>query len=177
MVKHALLSEDTRLWEFLEDNHDRIMARNSEALSEMIRLSLEVKIWYITRDPEEKKGIRSALNLGHTFGHALESVNGFSISHGEGVAWGMHMALRAGTALGITPNDFAERAFSLLSLYGFDCRYSVSDEGFPDFMKAIHSDKKKKGGSVKFVLMEGQGRPVLTALDDAVVRDAVAGFN
>ena len=44
-------------------------------------------------------------------------------------------------------------------------------------MKAIHSDKKKKGGSVKFVLMEGQGRPVLTALDDAVVRDAVAGFN
>ena len=122
VVKHALLSEDTRLWEFLEENHDRIMARNSEALSEMIRLSLEVKIWYITRDPEEKKGIRSALNLGHTFGHALESVNGFSISHGEGVAWGMHMALRAGTALGITPNDFAERAFSLLSLYGFDCR-------------------------------------------------------
>ena len=197
VVKHALLSEDTRLWEFLEENHDRIMARNSEALSEMIRLSLEVKIWYITRDPEEKKGIRSALNLGHTFGqdpeekkgirsalnlghtfgHALESVNGFSISHGEGVAWGMHMALRAGTALGITPKEFAEHAFSLLSLYGFDCRYSVSDEGFPDFMKAIHSDKKKKGGSVKFVLMEGQGRPVLTALDDAVVRDAVAGFN
>ena len=177
VVKHALLSEDTRLWKFLKENHDRIMARDSEALSEMIRLSLEVKIWYITRDPEEKKGIRSALNLGHTFGHALESVNGFSISHGEGVAWGMHMALRAGTALGITPNDFAERAFSLLSLYGFDCRYSVSDEGFSDFMKAIHSDKKKKGGSVKFVLMEGQGRPVLTALDDAVVRDAVAGFN
>lgn len=177
VVKHALLSEDARLWEFLESSHDLIIARDRDALSEMIRLSLEVKIWYITRDPEEKKGIRSALNLGHTFGHALESMNGFSISHGEGVAWGMHKALAAGLALGLTPEDFAARALSLLRLYGFNGDHMIPDDRFPAFMKAIRSDKKKSGGSVKFVLMEGQGKPVLTALDDNAVKAAVKGFN
>ncbi len=177
VVKHALLSEDERLWEFLAASHDQIMAKDRRALSEMIRLSLEVKIWYITRDPEEKKGIRSALNLGHTFGHALESIKGFSISHGEGVAWGMHKALSAGLAFGLTPEDFAQRAFSLLSLYGFDGDYEVPDAEFPAFINAIRSDKKKSGGSVRFVLMEGQGKPVLTALDDNAVKAAVKGFN
>ena len=177
VVKHALLSEDERLWAFLERNHDMIMAKDRNALSEMIKLSLEVKIWYISRDPEEKMGIRSALNLGHTFGHALESMMEFSLSHGECVAWGMHKALSAGLSIGITPEDYASRALALLRLYGFDDAYAVSDEDFPLFMKAVRSDKKKSGGSVKFVLMEGQGKPVLIPLDDDVVRSAVQCFN
>ena len=174
VVKHAFLSKDRNLHEFLIENHDAIMARKSDVLSEMIRLSLEVKIWYITRDPEEKKGIRSALNLGHTFGHALESLRGFSVSHGEGVAWGMHKAFRAGVELGVTPENFASSAVSLLKLYGFEGNDSINDDEFSRYIAAIRSDKKKSGGSVKFVLMEGQGLPVLTPLADEDIRKAVS---
>ena len=172
VVKHAFLSKDRNLHEFLIENHDAIMARKSDVLSEMIRLSLEVKIWYITRDPEEKKGIRSALNLGHTFSHALESYMDYGVSHGEGVAWGMGAAIRAGVALGITPDDLAKRTLSLLSMYGYDEDYAIDD--FDAYFSAIGKDKKKSNGTVKFILMEGQGRPVLRELSGKDVMHAIS---
>ena len=175
VVKHAFLSHDSRLYDFLEKNRDAVLSRSGSVMMDMISLSLEVKIDYITADPEEKKGIRSALNLGHTFGHALEALEGFSISHGEGVAWGVVKAFETGRKLGITPPSYAEKALSLISSYGFDTHLSVSPESFSSFYSAIGKDKKKKGGVVRFILMKGQGEPVLMPLDESIVREAVMG--
>ena len=175
VVKHAFLSSDRRLHDFLDCNKKAVMERDSSVLGEMIRLSLEVKIEYITKDPEEKKGIRSALNLGHTFGHALEAMRGFEISHGEGVAWGMGRAFDAGRMLGITPTEYADEALSLIRDFGFDTSYRISKDDFPAFYSAIAKDKKKKGGEVRFVLMEGQGKPVLLPLEQSTIMEAVAG--
>ena len=61
----------------------------------------------------------------------------------------------------------------LVKLYGFDGDESIADDEFSRYLAAIRSDKKKSGGSVKFVLMEGQGRPVLMPLDEDTVRSAV----
>ena len=98
VLKHAILSSDDALMRFLIDSRDTVLARDEETVMEMIRLSLEVKISYITRDPEETKGIRSALNLGHTFGHALEKLHHFQdLSHGEAVGIGMVLASFIGT--------------------------------------------------------------------------------
>ena len=174
VVKHAFLSHDTRLAEFLLAEKERILARDESIMDRMIRLSLEVKIDYITRDPEEKKGIRSALNLGHTFGHALEALKGFSISHGEGVAWGVAKAFQAGVLTGITDREFAAKSISLIEAFGFDSETVISAEDFPSFLAAIAKDKKKKGGEVRFVLMKNQGEPVLTPLDEGVVRRCVS---
>ena len=173
VVKHAFLSSDRRLYDFLSDNRGSVLGRDSSVMDEMIRLSLEVKIDYITRDPEERKGIRSALNLGHTFSHALEAAEDFSISHGEGVAWGTAAAFRVGKDKGITAPDYADEAIRLIEDYGFDTSFRLPENLFPSFMEAVAKDKKKKGGSVKFVLMEGQGRPVLMALDETSVRKSV----
>lgn len=173
VVKHAFLSADTRLYNFLISNKDAILRRDNETVSEMIRLSLEVKIHYITRDPEEKKGIRSCLNLGHTFGHALEAMRGYSVSHGEGVAWGMARAFEAGERTGITPSEYAESSIDLIRAFGFDIDSKIESSEFPAFMAAIAKDKKKKGGEVKFILMEGQGSPVLKALEENTIRAVI----
>ena len=89
--------------------------RDSDVLDTMIRLSLMVKQSYIERDPTEQRGIRDALNLGHTFAHALESVgNMVEFSHGQAVAWGAVIrALEAGVAQSITPKPFAHLYRSL----------------------------------------------------------------
>ena len=174
VLKHALLSEDEGLHDFLMENRDRILSRDQETVLEMIRLSLAVKISYIVRDPEEKLGIRSALNLGHTFGHALESLHDYGISHGEGVAWGVVKALKAGEALGITPHHLASSGIALFEAYGFDGnRFSVPEELLGRYCQAIGKDKKKRGGTVRFVLMEEQGKPVLMPLSEDDVRKAV----
>ena len=171
VVKHAFLSENSNLHDFLVSEKEKIMARDPETVSEMIRLSLEVKISYITRDPEEKLGIRSSLNLGHTFGHAWETLSDFTVSHGEGVAWGTARALETGMALGITDRVWGEKALDLLSLYGFDLSARIDEKDIQGYLSVIKRDKKKKGGAVRFVLMEGQGKPVLKVLsDDEIVR-------
>ena len=175
VLKHALLSEDTELSEFLTRNREKVLSRDPAVVSEMIRLSLAVKISYITKDPEEKLGIRSSLNLGHTFGHALESLYDYKVSHGEGVAWGVVKALEAGAALGVTSLDLAESGIDLFRAYGFDDAFSVPEDLFPRYYQAIGKDKKKKGGAVRFVLMEGQGKPVLMPLSEDIVRALVLG--
>lgn len=174
VIKHAFLSEDRRLYQFLSDNKDRILKRDNDTVSEMIKLSLEVKIHYITLDPEEKKGIRSCLNLGHTFGHALEAMKGYSISHGEGVAWGMARAFEAGAAIGITPIPYRDECIALIKSYGFDTDYKICASEMSRFMDAIGKDKKKKGGAVRFVLMEENGKPCLLPLEHDTVKYAVS---
>ena len=175
VVKHALLSEDARLWEFLESSHDLIIARDRDALSEMIRLSLEVKIWYITRDPEEKKGIRSALNLGHTFAHAVEwyerglvkpeagrlteAERGQSgvtaeFSHGEAVAVGIILAASLSEAAGVAPAGLEERLRTDFIACGLpvDCLFPLEE-----LTGAMARDKKAEDGKIHFILIKGIG--------------------
>lgn len=174
VVKHAFLSQDEVLYDFMKENRGKILSRDLSAMSEMVKLSLYVKKYFIELDPEEKKGIRSFLNLGHTFGHALESISGYGISHGEGVAWGVYKAFQIGTELGVTPKEYASRSLSLLSSYPFDVSYKVSEEDKASFSDALGKDKKKSSGSVKYVLMEGQGKPVLKVIDKSSVIDIVS---
>lgn len=173
VVKHAFLSPSWKLYDFLCKNSNMILNRDLATLLEMIKLSLEVKKHYIEIDPEEKKGIRSFLNLGHTFGHALESITNYKISHGEGVAWGVAKAIEAGEIVSITSDEYKSKAFALLSLYPFDTSLKVPSDMIEDFLKAISKDKKKSNGSVKFVLMKGQGEPVLMPLEEQIVKSIV----
>ena len=75
VIKHAFLTEDDALYDFLVKNRNAILKKDRETVSEMVDMSLRVKASYIERDPEEKLGIRQALNLGHTFAHALETLH------------------------------------------------------------------------------------------------------
>lgn len=173
VVKHAFLSQDEELFKFMDSNSNAILNRDLNAMSKMVELSLYVKKYFIELDPEEKKGIRSFLNLGHTFGHALESISNYEVSHGEGVAWGMARAFEVSYKKNSLSSEYFDKVMSLISKYPFDIGYKVPDCMLSEYLAASKKDKKKSSGTVKFVLMEGQGKPVLATLTDEEILSCI----
>jgi len=103
---------------------------------------------------ESENGRRKLLNLGHTFGHALESVTGFTgVSHGEAVAWGIVRACELGAALGITPRKKARKITDLIKSFGYEY---VSPHPLANsaevLLCAMQNDKKKKRGKLAFIV-------------------------
>ena len=166
VVKHALLSNSNDLYDLLMNEKEKILSRDEDTVTRLLELSLLVKKGYIERDPEETKGIRSFLNFGHTFGHALESVTDYGVSHGEAVVWGMKKALTAGLLLGITPQDFYLWSVNLISSYPFENIPKIKKADYGKFLDAVKKDKKKNGGRTRFVFLTERGEPVLRPLED-----------
>ena len=166
VIKSAMLGDD-ELFDYLEREHTAVQAREQEALQAIVQRSLAVKAAVVERDFSER-GIRTWLNLGHTFGHALESVAGFGrYTHGEAVAWGMACALDLGVALGITERRYAARALALIERYGFVLQ--VTGVQVEQLLQAMRYDKKVQSGAVRFVLQRDLGHTdVLPAAEEEV---------
>jgi 3-dehydroquinate synthase len=148
VIKTAIIGDEA-LFTFLERNRDAVMARQPGAVEEMVRRSLAVKA-RIVEDDLRENGARAVLNLGHTFGHALESATGFSAwTHGEAVAWGIGRALAAGRRSGMTDPRFARRVEALLRAYGFALNAGAS---FDALASAFDRDKKRRGGAMRLVI-------------------------
>ena len=124
VIKHALLSEDQELYKLLLARRTEILDREEETLMKLVELSLLVKKSYIERDPTETQGIRKALNLGHTFGHALESSTRFSASARAAVAWVPSERLKR-SRFGITDKKYASAASKLFSSFGYDLDHRI----------------------------------------------------
>ena len=117
---------------------------------------MAVKVGIIEADPYEK-GERAALNLGHTVGHALEQVSGFSIRHGEAVAIGMVVEARLAERLGLAESGLSRQIAALLADLGLPTAIPDNLERIA-IQAAIRVDKKKKQGSVRFALPTRIGR-------------------
>ena len=167
VIKHAFLV-DAHLLELLEAKKDAVLARDPVVLEELVFRAVMVKVGVVERDLRET-GERAFLNLGHTFGHALESVMGFdgTWTHGEAVCWGMARALDLGVTLGHTDPAWRHRAVGLIEAYGFRVRAPGADPR--GVLAAMKNDKKKKGGLVRFVLQKSQGHTFQQAVDDEAV--------
>jgi 3-dehydroquinate synthase len=153
VIKTAIIG-DVELLSLMEKGHEAIMSRDPAVVQEMIRRSLAIKGRIVEEDPRES-GPRALLNLGHTFGHALETATGFTgWTHGEAVAWGMGRALAAGARMGVTNGDFAHRVRTLLKEYGFRLTARAS---FEELLPAIERDKKRRGGAIRLVIPHGAG--------------------
>jgi 3-dehydroquinate synthase len=171
VIKHALLG-NRELYELLLNRREEILGRRDAALlEEMVYQSVGVKIEFVEEDFRES-GRRAFLNLGHTFGHALEASYRFEggISHGEAVAWGMIAALEAGRALGITDGSYAAEAAGLIESYGFSLSHDYDPE---DLLDAMKKDKKKRSGKVRFVLQRNFGDTLSTELEDPLLREVL----
>jgi len=174
VVKHALLSQDEELYKFLLVRKNEILSRDPKTLAALVELSLKVKQWYIEQDPTETKGIRQSLNLGHTFGHALESSSHYLMwGHGACVAWGTCRALEAGVALGVTDKAYASGATKLFKSFGYDIEYRIGRGDWIEYRDHLLKDKKKADGKVQFVLLEKQGSTVLSPLDLQLIQHLV----
>jgi len=174
VLKHALLSSDDKLYLTLVKNKEKIFNRDIETLNELIMLSLKVKNDFISKDPKETKNIRQALNLGHTFGHALETHTHFSAwSHGEAVAWGIGRAIETGVKLGITTPEFAYGVNKLFRFFDFDFVYRLDRSEWQDYQIQLLKDKKRSNKLINFVLLKDQGEYVLQSVDFELIKDVV----
>lgn len=155
VVKYGIL-RDPFLLARLERSADRVLRADPGALLPIIERSYRIKARYVEADERDVLGIRAQLNLGHTFGHALEAVSRFGYRHGEAVAIGLAAACDLGVALLGMPREEAERVERLLERMGLPVRYRGAS---PAQIRArMAHDKKAKGGRLRFVVPERLGR-------------------
>lgn len=138
----------------------------------LIARAVKVKASVVERDERETCGIRTILNLGHTFGHALEAAVRYSgkVTHGEAIAVGMRVAVRIACRMSLLRCTQAERIGRVLDRIGFPAR--VRGASLAEIMKAMAHDKKWSEGR-RWVLPAGIGRTVVRAVPDRIARAAI----
>jgi 3-dehydroquinate synthetase len=145
VVKHGVIA-DPELFELCAQGWKTVTTR----LPEVVRRGMAVKVKVIEEDPYER-GIRAGLNLGHTIGHAVELVSGFSLLHGEAVGIGMVAEARLAERLTITSQGLSDAIAE--SLIGLDLPVEIPEElDRAELIRAMRVDKKKAQGVVRFAL-------------------------
>lgn len=150
VVKHGIIA-DPVLFAHLE-------ARGPEPLEEIVAQAVRVKVDVVAEDPEER-GRRAVLNLGHTVGHALERVTGYSWRHGDAVSAGMVVATRLAARLGVCEPGLLPRLIALLARLGLPVQ--PPPVGAEAVWEAMAADKKRRGGAPLFVLPVRLGEVVV----------------
>jgi 3-dehydroquinate synthase len=163
VVKYGCI-DDPEFFAWLEANGAQVVVGDEAARRHAVAVSCRAKARIVATD-EREGGVRALLNLGHTFGHALEAETGYSeeLLHGEAVAIGMVMAFRLSARLGLAPVDDAARLERHLAKVGLPTGLSRQRNWDPgSLLHHMAGDKKVKDGKVTFVLAKGIGQSFLT---------------
>jgi len=160
VVKYGLI-HDAQFLNWIEANTAALNARDDHAVMHAVRRSCEIKAAIVGVD-EREQGLRAILNLGHTFGHAIETATGYGTwLHGEAVATGMVMAADMSMRLGwITPAE-RDRTVSILQSFGLPVRGPAI--GAQRARELMGMDKKVLGGKLRLVLLRQMGRADVVA--------------
>ncbi len=154
VVKSALIVGEPALRE-VESDVAGLNLREPGATVRAVRMAAALKCDVVSRDPDER-GLRRVLNLGHTFGHAIESASGGAVvQHGEAVSVGLVMALRLGETRVVTDAGLAERVGRVLDDLGLPT--SVPALGVEAWMSPLERDKKAVGTDIRFVFCRRPG--------------------
>ena len=157
MLKHGLINNETMWAELLNFDLDSLdNLEYLDILGRMVAESVAVKQRIVTEDPTEQ-GIRKALNLGHTAGHAFESLalERKPVLHGYAVAWGMIVELYLSVVKTEFPQDKMRQTVAFIKEnYG---RMAISCDDYPHLIELMHHDKKNQGNSINFTLLGGIG--------------------
>ncbi|WP_375291926.1 3-dehydroquinate synthase [Qipengyuania sp.] len=160
VLKYGVLG-DRSFFDWLADNGPAVVERETDALQHAIATSVRCKAQIVAEDERETRDMRALLNLGHTFGHALEAETGFSdrLLHGESVALGMVLAARYSARLGLMSPADASRVCDAVAAIGLP--HEISRLGLDcDGAVLVHhmrQDKKMDGGTLPFILLRGIG--------------------
>ncbi|WP_083567661.1 3-dehydroquinate synthase [Hyphomicrobium sp. CS1GBMeth3] len=178
VVKYGLLG-DAGFFTWLEQAYEGIFAFDQETLVTAIETSVKAKAAIVARD-EHETGDRALLNLGHTFGHALEAWTGYSdrLLHGEGVAIGTCLAFRFSESLGLCPAGTAERVARHIEAVGLPTRIAGIPGGKADadeLVRLMGQDKKVRDGRLTFILTRDIGEAFISRdIEEAQVRAFLA---
>ncbi len=171
VIKYGLIV-DRDFFDWLDANAEKLLARDTAALTYAIRRSCEIKAEIVARD-EHERGDRALLNLGHTFGHAIESATNYSTwLHGEAVGAGMLLAADVSRRLGWASPAEVARVENVLTRFGL--RTDVSSLSAATLAENMKIDKKVAAGRIRLVLLKGIGKSVVTGeYDDAALRETL----
>ena len=172
VIKYGLIRDmDFTAW--LEENMQKLLQRDPEALSYAIEKSCRCKAEIVAED-EKESGVRALLNLGHTFGHAIETSSGYgNWLHGEAVATGMLMAADLSMRIGNLNNKDVERVDNILDMAMLPTR-APHHMDYEHFIELMAVDKKARAGKINFILFNKLGDAVVTnQFDDNLLRETI----
>lgn len=178
VAKYGLLG-DAPFFSWLEKNWQGVFANGGPPLAQAVETSVKAKAAIVARD-ETETGDRALLNLGHTFGHALEAWTGYSgrLLHGEGVAIGMAQAFRFSEEQGLCAKGTAERVSRHLKAVGLPTRIGDIPGGRADadeLLRLMGQDKKVRQGKLTFILVRAIGEAYIARdVPPETVRDFLA---
>lgn len=157
-IKHALIASP-KLLNFIKKNYEKILKLDYETCFSLTKANIKIKTKYVKKDFYDTKGLRKALNFGHTFGRAIETLSNYKLNHGEAVSIGMCLALK------LSEFNELERIETLLKCIGLPTT-------IPDYIdkkeliKKLYTDKKVRNGKINFVLLKKIGKTYTKAYDE-----------
>lgn len=174
VVKYGLICDEP-FYRWLQENMHRLLAREESSLAEAIERSCANKAQVVSAD-EREGGIRAILNLGHTFGHAIETAQGYGQwLHGEAVAVGMLLALELSARRGLVARREVTELHALLQAIGLPVQ-PPADMTAQVFLELMGRDKKVVDGRLRLVLLEGVGRAcIVDDVADPELEDLLRG--
>jgi 3-dehydroquinate synthase len=171
---------DPSILELIEESGSMALDPASALLAELITKGIAVKVATVERDLKETSGAagsgigREALNYGHTLGHALERVHNYRMRHGEAISIGMVFAAELAKRTGTMDDELLARHRNILQALGLPIATTVP---FAPLLDAMRLDKKARGNTLRFVVLDGLANPtILTGPDDATLRAAHAAL-
>ena len=173
VVKYGVIL-DAEFFEYLETHATSIIEHENDVLVRVIARCCRLKADVVEKDEREETGLRAALNFGHTFGHALESLSGYgTLLHGEGVSIGMVCAARLAERLGRVDSRLTSRLRGLLETLGLPIEVPRLDP--QQVVDAMTHDKKVQHGRLRFILPSRLGHVELVGdIDPADIRAALS---
>ena len=172
VIKYGIIY-DADFFTWLEDNVNNIKALEPQATTYMIKRCCEIKAEIVAQD-EKEHGVRALLNLGHTFGHAIEAEQGYgNWLHGEAVAVGMVLAAQTSLILDLVSTAQVEKIIALIK--AFDLPLNAPEEmNYQHFAKHMQLDKKVLDGQLRLILPTDIGRSdIYSDVSEAVLRSVI----
>jgi len=159
IIKHGFLADETLLDSALHEKDRR---------EELISRAVQVKVDVVTEDPFEQ-GVRAHLNLGHTFGHAIEQVTQYAVPHGQGVGMGLVAAAKLSHLLNLCDESLVDSVESVVDTVGLPTRTNGLNP--QALYKAMSTDKKWENGRSRFILLRAIGEPLI--MEDVPETDVI----
>lgn len=171
VIKYGVI-KDEKFFEYLEKHLDLIKALDNNVLETIVAKSAGIKAEIVAGD-EKDLGLRNILNFGHTVGHAVETVSGFRVAHGQGVSIGMAAAAQIAVKMKLMQSDECARLKNLLEKAGL--MTSLPSLDVKQIAAATRFDKKVQSGKIRFILPQRIGQVIITdEVNPAVVEQVLA---
>jgi 3-dehydroquinate synthase len=171
VVKYGVIADEA-LFRYVEENTERLLGHDQECMSHVIGRCASIKMRYVEEDERDDKGVRAALNYGHTLGHAAERLASPNLRHGEAVSIGMVYAADLAVSMGLMDQEEAQAQRRVLKGLGLPTKLPALEAD--ELIRYMKRDKKAEEGRIRMILPTGIGsQPILRTVEESKLMEAM----